>query len=87
VIDPAVSVVMTSYNQGQWVQQSIESVLTQIFKSWDLIVIDNGSTDDSPRIVEQYRRHPQVTVIRHERNTPIAAVFWIWDAASIRGLF
>jgi glycosyltransferase involved in cell wall biosynthesis len=73
-MDPEVSVVMTSYNHGQWVQQSIDSVLAQTFKNWELLVIDNGSTDNSPQIIEPYRRHPQITVIRYERNTPITAI-------------
>jgi glycosyltransferase involved in cell wall biosynthesis len=67
---PAVSVILTSYNQGQWLRQSIDSVLGQTFPDWELLLIDNGSTDDSPAIVESYRSHPRITVTRYDRNTP-----------------
>lgn len=70
MIDPTVSVVLTSYNQGHWLRQSIESVLGQTYSDWELILIDNGSSDDSPTIIEDYRRHPKVTVTRYERNSP-----------------
>jgi glycosyltransferase involved in cell wall biosynthesis len=74
VIDPEVSVVMTSYNHGQWVWESIESVLAQTFENWELIVIDNGSTDDSPQVLERCRLDPRITVIHLKQNTPITAV-------------
>lgn len=67
---PAVSVILTSYNQGQWLRQAIESVIAQTFGDWELLVVDNGSTDDSPAIVESYRTHPNIRVTRHGRNEP-----------------
>lgn len=67
---PAVSVVLTSYNQGRWLRQSVESVLGQTCPDWELILVDNGSTDGSAGIAESYRTHPKVTVIRYERNSP-----------------
>ena len=70
VSDPIVSVILTSYNQGQWLREAIESVLAQTCRAWELIVIDNGSTDHSPAITEEYRTHPQIKVLRYERNSP-----------------
>lgn len=68
--EPLVSVVLTSYNQGEWLQESIESVLAQTMSDWELVLIDNGSTDHSMEIVKQYERHPKITIIRHEQNKP-----------------
>lgn len=67
---PAVSVILTSYNQRQWLRQSVDSVLAQTFEDWELILIDNGSTDGSVSIAEEYRRDPRVVVVRHDRNEP-----------------
>jgi glycosyltransferase involved in cell wall biosynthesis len=67
--DPIVSVLLTSYNQGQWLREAIESVLAQTYQAWELIIIDNGSTDNSPAIIEEYRAHPQVKVLRYKRNS------------------
>jgi len=70
VTTPVVSVILTSYNQASWLRESIESVLAQTFSEWELLLIDNGSTDGSPAIVESYRGHPRVSVIRYAVNTP-----------------
>ncbi len=51
---PLVSVIVPFYNQIQFLQQSIESVLNQSFKDWELLLIDDGSTDESPRIAEKF---------------------------------
>lgn len=68
--NPIVSVILISYNQGEWLRESIDSVLRQTYQDWELILIDNGSTDTSPAIIEEYRAHPKIMVIRYERNSP-----------------
>jgi glycosyltransferase involved in cell wall biosynthesis len=67
---PLVTVLLTSYNQGRWLREAIESVLAQTYREWELLLIDNGSTDHSPAIIEEYRAHPRITVVRHDRNRP-----------------
>lgn len=68
--DPVVSVLLTTYNQAPWLRQSIESVLAQTYPDWELLVIDNGSTDETSAVLEEYRFDPRVRVIRYERNSP-----------------
>ena len=43
--DPLVTIYITNYNYGKYLQKSIESVLNQTFKNFELIIIDDGSTD------------------------------------------
>jgi len=66
---PVVSVILTSYNQAAFLRQSIESVLAQTYPDWELVVMDNGSTDGSPDIIRSYESDPRVTAVRYERNT------------------
>lgn len=49
-----VSVIITSYNQGQYLARSIESVLRQSYKDTEVIVVDDGSTDNTKRIAVNY---------------------------------
>ena len=50
-----VSVIVTNYNYSHFLTQSIESVLGQTYQNFELIVVDDGSTDDSPQIIESYK--------------------------------
>ncbi len=53
-MEPAVSVVLPVYNCPLYVGQAIESVLNQTFADFELIVIDDGSTDETPSILQRY---------------------------------
>lgn len=52
---PLVSVIINNYNYGQFLPQAIESVLSQSYAHWELIVVDDGSTDNSREVIEAYR--------------------------------
>ena len=51
---PTVSVIMPAYNVAQYIGEAIESVIAQTFMDWELIVVDDGSTDDSGAIAASY---------------------------------
>src|SRR5688572_28969334 len=52
---PRISIVTPSYNQGQFIEETIRSVLLQCYPNLEYIVIDGGSTDDSVEIIEKYK--------------------------------
>ena len=47
-----VSIIMPNYNSAQFIAESIRSVLAQTYKNWDLILVDDHSTDDSVKVIE-----------------------------------
>lgn len=49
--EPLVSIVMTNYNHDNFVKESIEAVLNQTYRNFQLIIIDDGSTDRSPEVI------------------------------------
>jgi glycosyltransferase involved in cell wall biosynthesis len=61
---PTVSVIMSVHNAQPYLAGAIDSILAQTFGDCEFIIIDDGSTDDSPRILKEYAtRDPRVRVI------------------------
>ena len=67
-----VSVVMPAYNTARFIGQAIESVLKQTYANWELIIIDDGSTDDTPAVVGRHTDE-RIRYLRTENRGPAAA--------------
>jgi glycosyltransferase involved in cell wall biosynthesis len=52
---PLISIVIPSFNQGKYIEQTIHSILGQQYPNLEIIVIDGGSTDETPNILEKYK--------------------------------
>jgi glycosyltransferase involved in cell wall biosynthesis len=69
---PRVSVIIPVYGQAQYLSRAIDSILTQTFRELELILIDDGSPDDSPAIVDDYARGDSRVIVRHQENRGIS---------------
>lgn len=66
---PLVSVLMTSYNREKYIAEAIESVLNSTYDNFELIILDDGSTDNTLRIARDYeRRDERIKVHVNEKN-------------------
>lgn len=65
--NPLVSVYITNYNYGKYIRQSIESLLAQTLQDFELFIIDDGSTDESRKVIEEYAEYPNISII-YQRN-------------------
>lgn len=52
---PLVSVILCNYNYGQFIAEAIESVLNQTYTNFELIIVDDGSTDNSKEVINKYK--------------------------------
>lgn len=65
---PILSVIMPIYNSELYLKQAIDSVLNQTFRDLELILIDDGSTDNSGRICDEYSLKDNRITVYHKRN-------------------
>ena len=65
---PLVTVYITNYNYGKYIKQAIDSVLNQTCQDFELIIIDDGSTDNSKEIIESYSHLPQVKIVYQQNK-------------------
>lgn len=61
--NPLVTVYILNYNYGDYIEQAIESCLGQTFSNFELIILDDGSTDDSKEDIRSFEGHNNITVI------------------------
>ncbi len=52
--NPLISVIIPTYNRANFLGEAIESVLSQTYKNLEVIIIDDGSTDDTRQLIEKY---------------------------------
>lgn len=71
---PQVSVVMATFNRAALLEPAIESVLAQSFTDWELIVVDDGSSDGTFSVVDRFvQHHRNIRYMRHRnRKAPLS---------------
>jgi len=66
---PIVSIIMPTYNRANLISRAIKSVLNQSFQDWELIIIDDASTDNTSTILSQWRaKNLRIKVLRNDKN-------------------
>jgi glycosyltransferase involved in cell wall biosynthesis len=65
--DPLVSIILPSYNGSKYIRTSIDSCLNQTFNNFELIIVDDASSDETPQIINSYK-DPRIRYIRNQTN-------------------
>ena len=66
--DPLFSVLIANYNNGKYLQEAIESVLAQTYVNWEIVIVDDDSTDQSRSVYEKYKEDDRIHVYYNEEN-------------------
>ena len=67
--NPTVSVIIPTYNRAHLMGRSIQSVLNQTYQDFELIIVDDGSTDNTDDIIKEFQKKDgRIKYIRHEKN-------------------
>ena len=75
---PTVSVIIPNYNHASFLKQRINSVLHQTFQDFEIIILDDCSTDNSKEIIEDYRLYPKVKHITYNKANS-SSTFKQWE--------
>ena len=67
-----VSIIMPSYNTAQYIEKTIKSVLDQMYTNWELIIVDDCSTDNTDEVVKNYLTDKRIKYLKNEQNSGAA---------------
>jgi glycosyltransferase involved in cell wall biosynthesis len=73
---PLVSVIIPNYNHGRFLERRISSVLEQTFTDFEIILLDDASTDNSREIIARYAGHPRVRTVLSDCNSGSVSHQW-----------
>lgn len=71
-MSPLVSIVLPVYNCEKYLRECIDSILAQTYNTWELVIIDDGSTDASPNICDEYARSETRIKVFHQSNSGVS---------------
>ena len=69
-----ISIIVPAYNVEQWIGRCIESIRNQSYKNLEIIVIDDGSTDRTPDILDACAKSDKRIIVVHQKNSGLVAV-------------
>lgn len=76
--NPFVSVIIPNYNHAQYLQQRLDSVFNQTYQNFEVIILDDKSTDNSLEIINSYKNNPHVSqIVINDKNS--GSTFKQWD--------
>src|SRR5690349_432739 len=85
---PLVSVIVPNYNHAKFLRQRLDSIYNQTFRDFEVILLDDCSTDNSREVLEEYRSNEKTAkVIFNERNTRSAFTQWKRGVEAAKGKY
>ena len=65
--NPLVSYIIPSYNHARYIEKAIESVLQQTYRPIELIIIDDGSVDNTRQVLKKYEGKDGITIVKFQK--------------------
>lgn len=69
---PLVSIIIVNYNGKKYLERCLSSVLSTEYPNFEIIFVDNASTDESLILLDQFKRYPKIEIIKNTKNTGFA---------------
>ena len=71
--NPLVSIIVPAYNVGRYIEECVRSIMNQSYKQIEIIVVDDGSPDDTPIIIDKLAAIDKRIVLIHQQNAGVSA--------------
>ena len=69
-----IDILMATYNGEKYLRQQIDSILSQTYKNFNLIISDDASTDNTPKILEEYeKKDKRIKVFKQNKNLGVVS--------------
>lgn len=72
-MDPQISIIIPVYNSGNTLNRCIDSILNQTFTDWELLLVNDGSTDRSGELCDEYASKDQRIKVFHKKNGGVSS--------------
>lgn len=66
--DSLFSVLIANYNNGRFIDEAIKSITNQTYTNWEIIIVDDASTDNSVQVLEKYRNDKRIKIYQNDKN-------------------
>ncbi len=66
--DVLFSVLIANYNNGKFIDEAIKSIINQTYTNWEIIIVDDASTDNSVQVLEKYRSDKRIKIYQNDKN-------------------
>ena len=67
-----ISIIMPVYNSEKYVSEALESVCNQSYQNWELLIVNDGSTDDTPKLIDEYAKKDSRIKVFHRKNEGVS---------------
>ena len=72
---PLISIITPAYNAGKYISETIDSVINQTYKNWELILVDDCSVDNTSEIIKEYRqKDSRIKYFKLDKNSGVAGI-------------
>lgn len=75
-MSPLFSVLVANYNNGAYIKETIDSVMAQDYTNWEIVIVDDASTDDSSKIYAEYASDSRIRVYINKENKGVTYTKW-----------
>lgn len=85
---PLVSIIVPNYNHAPYLEKRIDSILSQTFQDFELILLDDGSNDTSVKIINNYKNHDKVShILLNKQNSGSPFGLWQYGIEKAKGKY